>query len=122
MSFLRVAQRRYPPRGNSVNVPRSMPDTSLAFMNLHCRRDNLFHAMKLPLLLEPALGLGSCGDNPPVIYPTSAPFDETKMPLGPNDKVELVVYYGAHELKAQYMIDPSGDIEVQFIGSVRASG
>jgi len=99
-----------------------MSDPSSAFMNLRGGCGNLFHAMRASLLLVCALALGSCGDNPPVIYPTSAPFDETKMPLGPGDKVELVVYYGAHELKAQYTIDPSGDFEVQFVGTVPASG
>jgi len=44
------------------------------------------------------------------------------MPLGPGDKLELVVYYGSHELRAQYMLDSAGDIEVQFIGSVDAAG
>jgi protein involved in polysaccharide export with SLBB domain len=66
--------------------------------------------------------LHGCGDNPPVIYPTVAPFDETQLALGPGDKVQLVVYYGAREFKAQYSIDTAGTIEVQFIGSVMAGG
>jgi len=66
--------------------------------------------------------LVACGDNPPVIYPTSAPLDVAQMVLGPGDKVELTVYYGAHELKSQYTIDSKGAIEVQFIGAVDASG
>jgi protein involved in polysaccharide export with SLBB domain len=66
--------------------------------------------------------LHGCGDNPPVIYPTVAPFDETQLALGPGDKVQLVVYYGSREFKAQYSIDSAGTIEVQFIGSVMAGG
>jgi len=64
----------------------------------------------------------SCTDNPPPNYPTVAPFDETQMQLGPGDKVELTVYYGSHQLKAAYVIDAAGLIEVQFIGSAQAAG
>lgn len=74
----------------------------------------------IPLLL--AFAVGGCRDNPPVIYPTSAPIDETQLALGPADKLQLVVWYGSRELKAQYAIDAAGSIEVQFIGSVAASG
>jgi polysaccharide export outer membrane protein len=74
------------------------------------------------LMVVVAFVAGSCGDNPPVIYPTVAPFDEAAMPLGPGDKVDLTIYVGSKELKAQYTIDTSGDIEVQFIGSVKAAG
>ncbi|HEX4492967.1 MAG TPA: polysaccharide biosynthesis/export family protein [Acidimicrobiia bacterium] len=63
-----------------------------------------------------------CADNPPATYPTIAPFDETQIPLGPADKIELVIYYGSHEIKADYVIDPAGDIEVQFIGRVPVQG
>lgn len=66
--------------------------------------------------------LAGCTDNPPAVYPTVAPFDETKLDLGPGDKVELVIYYGARELKAAYVIDAAGQIEVQYIGSVKAAG
>jgi polysaccharide export outer membrane protein len=64
--------------------------------------------------------LVACKDNPPIIYPTSAPFDQTKMALGPGDKLELTIFYGAKENKATYTLDPSGDIEVQYIGPVKA--
>jgi polysaccharide biosynthesis/export protein len=64
--------------------------------------------------------LVGCRDNPPIVYPTVAPFDESKMTLGPGDKLELTVYYGAKQSKATYTLDPSGDIEVQFIGTVKA--
>lgn len=76
--------------------------------------------MKLLVLL--VVGALACRDNPPVIYPTVAPFDEAQLTLGPGDKIQLVIYYGSHELKAAYAIDASGSIEVQFIGSVTASG
>jgi protein involved in polysaccharide export with SLBB domain len=63
-----------------------------------------------------------CGDNPPVVYPTVAPFDEAKLALGPGDKIELVVYSGTRQTKASYTLDASGEIEVQYIGTVTALG
>lgn len=73
-------------------------------------------------LLTFALLLSACRDNPPVVYPTVAPFEEAKMPLGPGDKIELVIYQGSREQKAAYTLDASGDIEVQYIGTVNAAG
>ena len=64
----------------------------------------------------------ACGDNPPVVYPTVAPFDDTKLALGPGDKIELTIFYGAEETKATYTLDGSGQMEVRFIGSVDAKG
>ena len=64
----------------------------------------------------------ACGDNPPVIYPTVAPFDETQLVLGPGDKLALTVYYGSKEIKATYSLDTSGQMEVQYIGTVSAGG
>ena len=61
-----------------------------------------------------------CGDNPPVVYPTVAPFDETKLSLGPGDKLELTIFYGTKESKATYSLDGSAQMEVQFIGTVSA--
>lgn len=66
--------------------------------------------------------LASCGDNPPPIYPTVAPLDETQLTLGPGDKIELVVYAGTRESKATYVLDSSGEIEVQYIGTIAAAG
>lgn len=63
-----------------------------------------------------------CPDNPPAVYPTVAPLDETKLTLGPGDKIELVVYSGTRQSKATYVLDPSGQIEVQYIGTVEAKG
>jgi polysaccharide export outer membrane protein len=74
----------------------------------------------LTLLIGCAALVAACHDNPPIIYPTTAPFDQAKMPLGPGDKLELTIFYGSKENKATYTLDPSGDIEVQFIGSVKA--
>ena len=73
------------------------------------------------ILLVTVVGLG-CSDNPPPIYPTVAPFEIAKMPLGPGDKVELVIYQGSRESKAAYTLDASGNLEVQYIGSVNAAG
>ncbi len=63
-----------------------------------------------------------CGDNPPAVYPTVAPFDDTKLALGPGDKIELTIFYGSKENKAAYTLDAAGQIEVQFIGAVSAGG
>jgi polysaccharide export outer membrane protein len=63
-----------------------------------------------------------CGDNPPVNYPTVAPQETTEATLGPGDVIEVVIYYGNHESKAQYRIGPTGEISVQFIGTVQAGG
>ena len=76
--------------------------------------------MRVLLLLF--LLAAACQDNPPVIYPTVAPFDDSKLALGPGDKIELTIFYGAKETKATYTVEVSGDIEVQFIGTVNASG
>lgn len=67
--------------------------------------------------------LGACfGDNPPPVYPTVAPVDDSQLTLGPGDKVELVVYAGTRQTKAAYMLDAAGTIEVQYIGTVTAGG
>jgi polysaccharide export outer membrane protein len=74
------------------------------------------------VLLACVLVLAACGDDPPVVYPTVAPFDETKLTLGPGDKLELTIYYGSKQTKATYSLDGSGMMEVQFIGAVSAGG
>jgi polysaccharide export outer membrane protein len=66
--------------------------------------------------------VAGCADNPPVIYPTVAPFDETKLALGPGDKILLTVFYGTKKIDAAYTLDGSGQINVQFIGAVPAAG
>jgi protein involved in polysaccharide export with SLBB domain len=64
----------------------------------------------------------SCHDDPPVIYPTIAPLDVNKLALGPGDKLNLTVFYGSHSIQAAYTLDNSGQISVQFIGAVEATG
>ena len=73
-------------------------------------------------LLLATIVVAACADNPPVVYPTVAPFDETKLALGPGDKLALTIFYGAKEAKATYSLDPTGQMEVQFIGTVKAGG
>jgi len=90
-------------------------------MNSPPENGNLVTGMRLPLLIV-AILLASCGDNPPVVYPTVAPFDATKLALGPGDKLELTIFYGTKESKATFTLDGSGGMQVQFIGSVSASG
>ena len=77
-------------------------------------------AMRLIVLAF--LLFGACGDNPPVVYPTVAPFDDTRLALGPGDKLELTIFYGTNESKATYSLDSSGQVEVRFIGTVSAGG
>lgn len=69
-----------------------------------------------------AIFLICCGDDPPVVYPTVAPFDDTKLALGPGDKLELTLFYGNEEAKQTYTLDSSGQMEVRFIGTVSAGG
>jgi len=73
-------------------------------------------------ILMVALAIVACQDNPQAIYPTVAPFDDTKLALGPGDKLELTIFYGSKEQKATYSLDGSGQMEVQFIGTVQAGG
>jgi protein involved in polysaccharide export with SLBB domain len=74
-------------------------------------------AMRLILLV---FLLMACGDNPPVVYPTVAPFDDTQLNLGPGDKLELTLFYGDEEAKQTYTLDSSAQMEVRFIGTVSA--
>jgi polysaccharide export outer membrane protein len=77
----------------------------------------------LVLALFVVLGAAaSCHDDPPVIYPTTAPLDVNKLALGPGDKLNLTVFYGSHSLQAAYALDNSGQISVQYIGAVAAGG
>lgn len=78
--------------------------------------------MRLAILLILLVAGVGCRDNPPVVYPTAAPLDEGQLSLGPGDKLELTIFYGSKETKATYTLDPSGRIEVQYIGTVDASG
>ena len=66
--------------------------------------------------------LTACADNPPVVYPTTAPFDDTRLALGPGDKLELTIFYGHEENKQTYTLDSSGQMEVRYIGTVSAGG
>jgi polysaccharide export outer membrane protein len=86
---------------------------------------NLSQSMRALFAFVTVTVLSACGlftDNPPVVYPTVAPFDETKLALGPGDKLELTIFYGTKETKATYTLDAAGQMEVQFIGSVLAGG
>jgi polysaccharide export outer membrane protein len=79
--------------------------------------------MRIPLVILVLVALGAgCGDDPPVVYPTVAPFDEASLALGPGDKLALTVFYGAKQMQASYTLDGSGKMEVQYIGTVSAGG
>jgi polysaccharide export outer membrane protein len=78
--------------------------------------------MRQFLLILIILVVASCHDDPPVVYPTTAPLDVNKLALGPGDKLSLTVFYGSHQLQAAYTLDNSGEISVQFIGAVHANG
>jgi len=109
-----------------------MRSTNLvAAMNLVARRGHLPVApsfgcrgsfMRQILLIAAVLVCASCHDDPPVVYPTTAPLDVNKLALGPGDKLALTVFYGSHSLQAAYTLDNSGQISVQFIGPVEANG
>jgi polysaccharide export outer membrane protein len=62
----------------------------------------------------------ACGDNPPPNYPTIAPLDENQLTLGPGDKIQLIIYSGTRKYEATYVLDPSGEIEVQYVGTIHA--
>lgn len=76
----------------------------------------------LGILVFVAGGISACHDDPPVVYPTTAQLDLSKLVLGPGDKLNLTVFYGSHSLQAAYTLDASGKISVQFIGGVEANG
>jgi len=77
----------------------------------------------LGLLLVIVTGVAGCiHDDPPVTYPTAVKLDESKLVLGPGDKLNLTVYYGAKSITAAYTLDSSGQIAVQYIGNVQAVG
>ncbi len=79
--------------------------------------------MRYSVLLIAWLAVGSaCHDNPSAVYPTVVSFDESKLILGPQDKLNLTVYYGSKSITALYTLDASGQIDVQFIGAVTAGG
>lgn len=93
-------------------------------MNNATLRSNLPQVMRhLFVILMVWLAVG-CHDDPPVVYPTSATvkIDTSKLPLGVGDKLNLTVWYGSHKIDAQYTLDQSGKIAVQFIGPVDAVG
>ncbi len=72
-----------------------------------------------------SLSLVACffHDDPPLKYPTEArEIDRNKLPLGPGDKLELVIFFGAKQEKATYTLDATGSISVQYIGTVEAAG
>jgi polysaccharide export outer membrane protein len=93
-------------------------------MNLCNRSVTYCNRMRVLVILAliGALGTLGCTDDPPVVYPTTAPFDDTKLALGPGDKLELTIFYGAKDSKATYTLDAAGQMEVQFIGTVVATG
>jgi polysaccharide export outer membrane protein len=91
-------------------------------MNPTLRPGNQLQPMRLLVLVITAVLAVGCHDDPPVVYPTVAPFDSSKLALGPGDKLELTIFYGNKEQKATYSLDASGQIEVQFIGNVMAGG
>ncbi len=91
-------------------------------MNPTLRPGNQLQPMRLLVLAITIVLAVGCHDDPPVVYPTVAPFDSSKLALGPGDKLELTIFYGNKESKATYSLDASGQIEVQFIGNVMAGG
>jgi polysaccharide export outer membrane protein len=93
-------------------------------MNQGLITGNLPLPMRVLALIVMVIGLAACQNVPPANYPAVPPdFDVTKLALGPGDKVELTIYYGGgKESKATYTLDSSGQMEVQYIGTVDAGG
>lgn len=85
-------------------------------------RQFLLSLMMFAIAATITVGGAACHDDPPVVYPTTAPLDVNKLPLGPGDKLNLTIFYGSHQLTAAYTLDNSGEIAVQFIGAVPATG
>ena len=78
-------------------------------MNPSVRSGIQQHPMRCLYALMITMGfVVGCHDDPPVVYPTVAPFDPTKLALGPGDKLELTIFYGNKESKATYSLDASG--------------
>src|SRR5678815_6007657 len=73
------------------------------------------------LLVLTILLCSSCHDDPPVVYPTTAPLDVNKLALGPGDKLNLTVFYGSHSFQAAYALDSSGQISVQYLSLIHIS-
>ncbi len=66
-----------------------------------------------------ALALSACTDIPPASYPTSQPVVDAKLaPLGVGDAIEVTIYNGSSSNKAAFKIDSTGNISVQYIGTV----
>lgn len=101
---------------NATSAPYNYASVSMCPMSEANRGGGLWIALLLTLVIA------GCRDNPPVVYPTVAPLDETKLPLGPGDKLELVIFYGSREDKATYTLDAGGQVDVQYIGAVHAGG
>lgn len=78
--------------------------------------------MRIVVVIALAVLGFACADDPPANYPTVAPFDQTKLALGPGDKIALTIFYGAASSNATYVLDGSGQLEVQYIGTVDAGG
>lgn len=64
--------------------------------------------------------LVGCHEESSLVYPTSPTLDISKLPLGPGDKIEVVIFSGSHDAHTTYTLDSSGEIAVQYIGAVAA--
>ena len=78
--------------------------------------------MRKLLCLFITLAVIGCHDDPPTNYPVTISLDTSRLPLGPGDKLTLTVWYGSKSISAPYTLDATGDISVQFIGSIHAGG
>jgi polysaccharide export outer membrane protein len=76
----------------------------------------------ITLVLALGTTTGACTDNPPAVYPTAVTLDEAKLQLGPGDKIDIVIFNGSKESRATYTLDGSGELSVQYIGTVNAGG
>lgn len=64
---------------------------------------------------------GSCGSPTPSNYPTEVSVVEDST-LGPGDKIEVRVFFGAKEINRAYTLGNHGTIAVPYIGKVKVDG
>jgi protein involved in polysaccharide export with SLBB domain len=77
-------------------------------------------AMRSILCLVVGLLIG-CGQVPPADYPTTQPTEDHQvLPLGIGDVIDVTIYNGSQSNKANFKIDSTGKIAVQYIGDVDA--